>query len=479
LAWVICTATYFSFTWFLLNLFRWIETTHGRVFGGRAGFAVMVLFAYSVVFAGNIEHDLWGGLADTMAEGLVYLAAGLCIRLSLPYKGPRFIYHAALGVVLALTYLTKAAFFPLSCVLLAILFVRPLSQVEGRGGVVVAGVAFLVVASPLVVFLSHAKGHPTFGEAGGLAYARYVNEVPVWSILWQDHLPGGGMLLHPARKLSSNPPIVKFEHFQSAWPLWYDASYWWDGLKPHFDMREQVTRFLRSLALLPMTDEGYNVGYLVDRCIPMLAALAAFLALGLRPRNTLAALGKHGWLLWWPAVAFLTFASTAIQFRYLIPFWVMGWIALFLAAWIVIKPRRSVGITLAVAVGILLTNSRPFARELLQITRAPADDSVAAARKLESLGIRQGDEVATVGFPDWPYDYARIAGIQFALELFGGGPGAKDVAPLSKLPAADVSRILATLRANGAKALFATGRPAFENDTGWVHLTCDTYVRML
>ena len=171
-------------------------------------------------------------------------------------------------------------------------------------------------------------------------------------------------------------------------------------------------------------------------------------------------------------MAFLTFASTAIQFRYLIPFWVMGWIALFLAAWIVIKPRRSVGITLAVAVGILLTNARPFARELLQITRAPADDSVTAARKLESLGIRQGDEVATVGFPDWPYDYARIAGIQFALELFGGGPGAKDVAPLSKLPAADVSRILATLRANGAKALFATGRPAFENDTGWVHLTC-------
>jgi hypothetical protein len=60
------------------------------------------------------------------------------------------------------------------------------------------------------------------------------------------------------------------------------------------------------------------------------------------------------------------------------------------------------------------------------------------------------------------------------MEVLAGDPAA-----LSKLPDAEVRRIIATLRANGARALFSSWRPAFDNDSGWVLLTGNTYVRMI
>jgi len=471
LDWAICAATYLCFTYFFINLLRWIHLAHGPVFGSRTGLFGVVAFAYALLFVSNLDMSLWFVGPHVLIEGVVYLIAGTVIRLSLP--GARVIHHAALGTVLALGYATKTVLFPLSFVLLAILFVRPIARYPGRRGTVVAAAVFLLVTSPLVATLSISKGRLTFGDVGSLAYAFYVNGVPRY---WESHLPESGTLLHPPRQISVKPVIVKFDDpFKATYSYWYDPSYWYDGLHGRFNLRSQTQQFLRTVGLAPkIMISGSNIFQLAKRWIPLLAGLAAFAILGLRIRTIYSAVGTHLWLFLWPAAAFLTFACVLLEYRYLVPFFVLVWTTLFVAALTVKESARFIGVTVTVAAGLLLTYCPGFASDLMEYQRRPAAwRNPAVADKLRALGIRPGDELAYVEFADYAY-YARLVGARFTIGIVTA-----DRSELSKLPEPEVRQTLATLRANGAKALFSAWRPAFANDSGWVLVDERDYVRVL
>jgi len=109
---------------------------------------------------------------------------------------------------------------------------------------------FAVVAAPLVIALSLSKGRLTSGDTGKIAYAEMVDGLgnyPYWR--GEGNL---GVPKHPARKLWSNPDVYEFAApVGGTYPLWYDTSYWFDGLKARFDLFGQLRvlkHTLRGLA---------------------------------------------------------------------------------------------------------------------------------------------------------------------------------------------------------------------------------------
>jgi hypothetical protein len=479
LDWAICAAMYFCFTYFFMNFLRWIHLTHGPALGNGSGFLGILAFAYTLVFISNLDVTLWIVGPNIMVEGIAYLIAGVCIRLSLP--DARFIHQAALGALLGLAYFTKAVMFPLSFVLLAIFLVRPASRHLGRKGTAAAAVAFLLVASPLVAGLSYSRGRITFSDIGNLNFAWYVNEVPRY---WDLQLPDSATLRHTPKTLSTNPAIVKFDGpVDSTYPYWYDPSYWYDGVKGHFDFHQVLRQFLRFVGIVPtIRPYSTNLLQLSHRWIPLYAGLVAFVVLGLRFGNLYQMIRSQFWLFLWPAVAVFTFACVHAEYRYLLPFVVLAWSTLFVAASVVTGRDRSTGINLTVAICLLLIYGLAFAKELVQNqTRPAASKYPAIAAKLQALGIRPGDELASMGFADYAYD-ARLVGARFTIQIPNGNhsvPPRDDPAAFSKLPEDEVRRTLAILKANGAKALFSAWRPAFDNDSGWVSIGERDYVRVL
>jgi len=474
--WLTCVAGYFSFTYFLLNFLKWIQLGQGAVFESRAGFFGILTFAYSLLLVAHIyPFLLWRVRPDLLLECVVYLAAGVCIRLSLP--GSRLIHYAVLGAILALAYAVKAAFFPLSLVLLVILFIWPVAPGAARKGTVVATLAFLLATSPIVAILSFSKGRLTFGDTGRLNYVWYVNAAPD-TLYWDGRLPESDVLLHPPRKISTDPVILNFEGpVKATWSLWYDPSYWYDGVQGHFDLRQQIRVLYRSLR--GMDRDGMNIIQLASMWLPIFGGIAAFAVLGLRIQGVYLAIRRHIWLLLWPAFVLVTYACVHIEYRFLVSFIVLAWTTLFVAAWTVLGQEKSVSVTLTVAAALLLTScpeaARQFAHDILDKVSASRRggsaglNHLAVASRLEALGIRRGDNLATVDLPPGFYE-ARMLGARFTLMLVG------DPVSLSKLPELKVRQIIATLRANGAKALFSPVRPAFENGSGWVAVTSQLYV---
>lgn len=467
--WLICVFTYLTFTWFLFNLLSWIQLKYDAAFAAGARLYVFLAFAYSLLFVSNLDVTLWLVGPHILLEAMVYLVAGCCLRLSLP--GSRLLYHAALGVLLALAYVAKAALFPISVILIAILFVAPVSPEAGRKGTAITAMAFLLAAAPVVATLSYSKGRLTFGDAGRLTYAAFVNDFPYFE---HGLLPASfPTLRHPPQTVSTNPPILKFDGpYQATVPLWYDPSYWYEGIPAHFDPRQQIRKLLGSLGVHkhPNSDSVLN---LAERYASLLAGFAALALLGLPVRRALKAVRADLWLFLWPALAFFTFASVLVNFRYINSFIVLGSTTSFLVALALTRAENRSGIALTVAAGLLFTSVPAYGRQVMFSNERAAIDYVAAAGKLRAMGIRPGDALASTEFPYASGYLLRLAGAHVN-QLIVVNPKS-----LAKLPADDVKRVLGTLRANGAKALLSYFAPAFNNDSGWSRLADDIYIRLL
>jgi len=479
LDWLICLFAYASFTCFLHYLLRWIEFRHGPVFARARTFAGIVSISYALLLASNLDPSVWTAGPDVLVEGVVFLAAGMCIRVSLP--GVKLVHYAVLGLVLAIAYVAKAALFPLSIILLVGLFIRPVAP-GGRKGLAVAAVSFLVAASPLVVSLSRAMRSATFGDSGKLNYEWFVANMSP-ADFWTRHSPGAGVPLHPPKIVSADPWIVKLDDGPpSSFPYWYDPSPWWDGVKVRFDWRSQIRAYRGSLGLAPPSWAVENIFGIGKRWLPLFAGLGIMALLGARWAGAWRCIETHAWLIWWPASAFLTFASVLLEFRYILPFVVLGWTAIFVAVAVATEHRWASAAMLAVAAVVLLSSSwafaSPAARFVLErthlITPSPYRifSHVGIARDIEQLGIRPGDHLATVGFPLNAY-FAHLVGGRIDIWVM------ESPQVVAKASAEKTALLLSRLRANGAKAVVSLGT-GFINDTGWVHIAhSNIYIRLL
>src|SRR2546426_576020 len=393
---------------------------------------------------------------DLCVAALVFLATALLLRIR---RGQgSWLAFAAFGALLGLGYLAKAAMFPLSFVFLLSAFF--LSRRAGASfpavtiRIMLATGVFAAFALPLIISLSALKGRPSFGESGALNYAMYIDRAPLW-VHWHGQPPTTGVPAHPMRKLSSEPSLYEFaQPVPGSYPPWYDPSYWYEGIKPHFLLRGQAWAFYRSA----------NV-YL--KFISRTGALyAAFLALVLLARKTGRWKFEAKELIWvWlPSFAALgMYAVVHVEQRFLSGF------ALILLMWVLSSLRLSeeagtpLGGRKILLAGLVpaLAIAWAVARDLNDAIRDKPYEPWVVAQQLHAMGISSGTGVGYIGTGLDAY-WAHLAGVRIIVEI----PNIEQPRFIAA-GAARRQEVLALFTSVGASAVITRNADAANPADGW------------
>jgi hypothetical protein len=339
---------------------------------------------------------------DLLLSCFAFLAAGWLARI---LSGSAAIWeYAALGAVCGLGYLAKAPFLLLG--LLSIGMAAWLARKQRAAWMrsSVACLAFLAVVVPYVWLLSNAQGRVTFGDSGKSNVLWHVNGVPVYN--WQGGPPENGRPIHPTRQISSHPAIFEFATpVGGTYPPWYDPIYWTIGGKIAFRPADFARALMRQLQLY---------GYLLHhRQLALIFALCLLFFLIPEKKR---AVGQI-WM-YWPVLIlgfapFAMYAFVHAEGRYLAPFFVMLWTALFaglLNGSSTLSDRLSLGIA-TIAAALMLIE----AATVIKPDSAPGP-YYEVARSLEGMGLRRGDQVALVS-QNIDYYWAYLAGARITMQI--------------------------------------------------------------
>jgi hypothetical protein len=393
---------------------------------------------------------------DLCVAVLVYLATALLFRI----RGGRgnWLVFAGLGVLLGLGYLAKAAMFPLAFVFLFSAFC--LNRSAGASilaaalRTLLAAAVFAGFALPLVLALSAAKGRPTFGDSGRINYAEFVNRA-TRNVHWQGEPAGTGAPLHASRKIFSDPDVFEFSSpVPGSYPPWYDPSYWYDGVRPHFSVKAQVWALFRASNM-----------YL--KIFSKSGALWVVLVAIFVTRRRLLGWGRSSSgtsLVFLPSVAALAMYSLVhIEFRYFTPFslmllmWVLSIMKIATGAGPLLVRRFHLVVILAPALAIAWAAGR----DLYDIVRNKPYEPWVVAQRLHQMGIAPGTDVGYIGTGLDAY-WARLAGVRIIVEI----PDEQQ----SRFIGADAARrqqVLVLFFSAGAKAVVTRNADAAKLADGW------------
>jgi hypothetical protein len=238
-----------SFSWLLVSLRReYRDRTEQR----RPDVAAIpdwawIVGGYTLFIWSSVKWiTLSSGTPDMAATALAYCAWALALRLE---RRVRRVDCVLLGLVLALSYFARTPMFLIAIVLLVMTAWRA-ETIEHRRGVLVAAVIFLVLTLPLVAAVSRARGHLTIGDNGALNHAWLANpgSYRIPNRHWQGGPPGYGVPEHPSRALWNAPPVYEFGRpIGGTFPPWTDPSYWYEGLRYHFDAASEIGMLMNNL----------------------------------------------------------------------------------------------------------------------------------------------------------------------------------------------------------------------------------------
>jgi hypothetical protein len=439
-----------AFTFFITEYLR------GRAAESTASLRCRAGFAYSLFLWAALEA--MGAVAvnpDFCVAALVFLAAGFCCRMAVGSgsAGPSVL----LGVTLGFACLTKAAMVPLSLALFLLFAIRWFSGAARRSSLAIAFVCFLIVVGPYVTALSRQQHHLTFGESGRLNYAWSVQGgIPIFAG-WRTAEPNAGVPTHPPRLLNADPPVLEFKDTVPAtYPLWYNPVYFHEGLQVKFSLRKEISAVVRSFQAF-----RYALGISL---IPLLAGLCV---IGRRTslRRVLRNLSRSLFF-YWSVAAFGLYALVIVQPRYNAPFFVLFWLVLYDAC----SPGRLTavfrGAISVTALCLVLFQINAVVKTATTTAGMRADAQVVVAEELERLGLRPGDEIATLG-SGFDAFYARLSGLRIAANIgYAGGDRAGDEG-MPALRDGDLAAIEDKLRQLDIKAIVGRENHLASAGTGW------------
>jgi hypothetical protein len=402
----------------------------------------------------------WLGLVwvtpDLCVAVIVYLATALLLRIR-SGRGNLLVF-AGLGALLGLGYLAKAAMFPLAFVFLFSAFC--LSRVAGASFLasalrtLTAVALFAGIALPFVLALSAAKGRPTFGDSGRINYAEFVNRA-TRSVHWQGQPAGTGTPLHASRKIFSDPDVFEFSSpVQGSYPPWYDPSYWYEGTRPHFSVRNQAWALFRASNMYLKIFSKSGV---------LWAVLVAILVV----RRKLLGWGRissGAWLVFLPSLAALAMYSLVlVEFRYIAPF------ALMLLMWMWSRMKIATGagplfvrrFHLVIVLAPALAIAWAAGRDLYTVVRNKPYEPWVVAQRLHEMGISPGTDVGYIGTGLDAY-WAHLAGERIVVEI----PDEQEPR-FTGAGAARRQQILALFSSVGAKAVVTKNADAANPADGW------------
>jgi len=449
------------------------------------------VIGYCLFIWSSLELIGNGGASPDMAVAMfVLLASGLFLKIA-DCRAGRWT-HILLGVVLAFGYLAKAPLFPLTFVFFALALFAPCGIRKALPRAAVGLLAFAVVSTPYLLSLSRAKSRLTFGDSGKLNYAWYVDSASYrhWQgdILgapsevaprWSKPQVSSGVPLHPTRRVRENPPVYEFNGpIEGTYPVWYDPSYWNDGIKPRFDLGQQMrkiavnVKFMYSLLLNLHVLQLYREKQIFKLFSPLL--LLVWLAWLFRSRRLAFAQARPVWLLLgFAAAALAMYSLVYCEPRHLAPFVVL----LFLGMFALLRPSREdrrlfdgatlaiVLAALAVTVGSGLISAQP-----------PKVDDWAVASALRDLGVSPGTQIASVEYSNHAnVKWARLARARIVAEVYTDAFAPRGY--FWKLNADSQAGALQSFREAGAQFAVASDLPsAISLPAGWERAGNTKYV---
>jgi len=346
-----------------------------------------------------------------------------------------------LGAALAVGYFCKSIMFPMAFVFLGVSILRDWSRANAAR-ILVAAAVFVVIAGPWVTLLSRAKGHVTFAESGGLAFAWSNYNIPVF------HYQGstkGGKVLHPTRQIYADPPVFEFDGpIRASYPPWYDPSYWNAGLAPRFDFFVVARHVLKNITA------ELKIYF---RPVAWVTGMVLLLAC-CRPNLTLAALRSY-WYLLIPVLAVSgAYALTFSEFRYF-----PGWsIVLWGAVIASLRMRNHLGHSFAlngamVLVVLAMVSAVAYGAygQAVHGNQYDGSSEYLTAEGLLKLGLHRGDKVASIGF-DVDAHWAYLAGLNIVADIPTTG-----ACEFWQAPETVRADILERLAGHGVRAVVANG----------------------
>lgn len=413
------------------------------------------------IVAGQNPPAVLADSPDILVVAVVLLASGILLRIEAGQNS--WLRFAVLGVVLGGGYLVKAAMFPLAFVFLGAAWLAMNRSKTPKARLLASVVLFVLVASPFVLALSKSKQRFTFGDAGAINYAEFVNGAR-HSIHWQGKPDGTGTPLHPTRRLMDSPLMYEYaQPIGGSYPPWTDPSYWYAGIRPHFEIGNQIAALYRSATYLFQT----------FRWLSPLAA--GFLALWLLSDKKM--FTEYLWdkcFLWIPAVLGLgMYACVLIQPRYIAPFILVIWAAAFSA--LRLRPSDATKAVLRCATIIIcISLGAQIAETLAENISEASSDRVAPdwqmAQALAAKGIGPGSKVAYVGTAMLDHYWAHLADVRIVSEISAQGP---EVFWTSS-PQARMKAVQALIN-TGAEAVIARNVPTLIQPEGWERVSATDY----
>jgi hypothetical protein len=392
---------------------------------------------------------------DMCAAAFVYLASALILKIN-GGAATRKTY-IGLGVILGFGYLAKAVMFPLGFVfLMTALVAGGLGRTSLRN-TVFAGLAFLAIASPFMAALSHAKGRVTFGESGKITYEIFVDKTDIF-------VPTESAVRHPVRNIFDVPRAHEFASpVLGTYPLWYDPTYWHEGVKPKFRLEGELQvlkyTFLTYVLMIGSIFLQLNLS----------VAVLTFLLTSF-PVAYLKHAGAN-WPLFVPAgIAIICYSLVYTEYRYVAAFTSLLWLSVIAG----IHPLASAmtrqfmanlvfGIS-ATTVLILVWSISNSARQPL-----PAHWQVASA--LAERGISLGEGIATIAdepFGDGGAFIARLAKLRIVAQT-------EDVKQFYEASPTVRGRLCESFRNAGAKIILLQNHPGGQPGIGWQRLGNSEY----
>ena len=385
-------AVAFEFFWTRLLAYRTLKTDasiHPRLLSDK----VLWILGYTSFI--SLMSDLLAFVnPDLTLAILVFFVSGVMLQIISTAEVPTRLF-VWLGILFGVGYLAKAVMFPMGFVFLAML-AGSKSRNLARVGLTL--MIFLSISAPEIIWLSISKGYPTFSGTGKLAYAWYTYDLPI--LHWQGQPPGSGIPVHPTRKIYSHPDVYEFNGpIRSAYPPWYDPSYWNEGMSPHFQFSRVanhfVTTFISSLWMV---------------CVPRAFILGiAVLFLLADPIATLKN-AVHYWPLWIiTAAIFAAYSITLAIPRYYAPWQLLLWGPLICSIQLrhrFIPTRVCLWIAVGAAVLMFASQARWINWQLHHAREDDGTPDYGTAEGLQKIGLTSGDRVAAIGFDEvaqWAY----------------------------------------------------------------------------
>jgi hypothetical protein len=330
----------------------------------------------------------------------------------------------------------------------------------------IALTTFVLIGGPHAVVLSTLKDRLTIGDAGKLNYALDIHKINLRH--WQGGSPGNGFPLHPTRQIFVSPDAFEFGNpVGGTYPVWYDPSYWYEGIRTYFAPLGVAKNVLKN---------GYYYYYELLLGFPGVVIIGAFLLLYMSDRGwsvfrqTIA----DSWPLLIPALAGMClFLPLHVEGRFVAPWVTVLLLVPFLGVRSTEK-RLVKAVTLIIIMTFIVTVGPISLRNaLVGGPQVPQGNSYwEVADSLKKMGLQAGDKIATTSDNPIHTKWARLARVKIVAEAYHPDK------PHEFWTTSGSSRnaMLAAFQNAGAKIVVADSIPYWATDTsGWRQVQNTTF----